>query len=72
MHSKQSSGASRDSLFHSDENYSNPIDSLKATAVVNDTNHNITPPRPSKQHLNRSPPRFVLNKRLFIRCQFNK
>lgn len=55
IHSKQSSGASRDSLFQSDENsYSNPVDSLR---VTNETNQNVSPPRPSKQHLSKSSPR---------------
>lgn len=57
-HSKQSSGASRDSLFHSDENsYSNPVDSLRAAAAI-ETSHNVSPPRPTKQHLNKSSPRY--------------
>lgn len=47
-HSKQSSGASRDSLFHSDEPYSNPVDSLRNANVV-DKNHNASPPRPNKK-----------------------
>lgn len=58
VHSKQSSSASRDSLFHSDENsYSNPVDSLRAAAAAAavDPNANVTPPRPSKQHLKSSP-----------------
>lgn len=58
VHSKQSSSASRDSLFHSDENsYSNPVDSLRAAAAAAavDPNVNVTPPRPSKQHLKSSP-----------------
>lgn len=50
FHSKQSSGASRDSLFQNDENYSHPIDSLRSN-VTNDQNQNVSPPRPSKQHL---------------------
>lgn len=50
FHSKQSSSASRDSLFNSDENYAHPIDSLRANGM-NDQNHNVSPPRPSKQHL---------------------
>lgn len=53
FHSKQSSNASRDSLFHSDEAYSHPIDSLRATSSANDPNRNVSPPRPSKQHLKR-------------------
>lgn len=48
FHSKQSSGASRDSLFHSDENYSNPVDSIRNEAI-NDPNHNASPPRPDKK-----------------------
>lgn len=54
IHSKQSSGASRDSLFHSDENYSNPVDSLRS-AVLIDPNHNASPPRPSKKHSSKQP-----------------
>lgn len=53
FHSKQSSGASRDSLF-SDENYSNPVDSLR-NAALNDPNHNASPPRPSKKHSSKQP-----------------
>lgn len=49
FHSKQSSGASRDSLFHSDENYSNPVDSIRNEAM-NDPNHNgASPPRQNKK-----------------------
>lgn len=33
VHSKQSSGASRDSFIYSDENYSNPVDMLRAAAT---------------------------------------
>lgn len=55
FHSKQSSGASRDSLF-SDENYSTPIDILKSSAQSpksvssNDSNYVALPPpaRPTK------------------------
>lgn len=54
FHSKQSSGASRDSLFHSDENYSNPVDSLRNAALV-DPNHNASPPRPSKKQSSKQP-----------------
>ena len=53
FHSKQSSGASRDSLF-SDENYSNPVDSLR-NAALTDPNHNASPPRPSKKHSSKQP-----------------
>lgn len=57
-HSKQSSGASRDSLFHSDENsYSNPVDSLRA-ATASEASHNVSPPRPAKKHLDKSSPRY--------------
>lgn len=55
FHSKQSSGASRDSLIYSDENYSNPIDLLKGSAQSpksvssNDSNYNAAAPsRPTK------------------------
>lgn len=54
FHSKQSSGASRDSLFHSDENYSNPVDSLRNAAMV-DANLNASPPRPSKKQSSKQP-----------------
>lgn len=54
FHSKQSSNASRDSLFHSDENYSNPVDSLR-NAAITDSNHNASPPRPSKKHSSKQP-----------------
>lgn len=50
LHSKQSSSASKDSLFQNEENYSNPIDSLRTTQMT-DSNHNVSPPRPSKQHI---------------------
>ncbi|XP_055296042.1 inner centromere protein A [Sitodiplosis mosellana] len=53
FHSKQSSGASRDSLFN-DENYSNPVDSLR-NAALNDSNHNASPPRPSKKVSSKQP-----------------
>lgn len=58
FHSKQSSGASRDSLFHSDENYANPVDSLRNAAMV-DSNQNASPPRPSKKQSSK-PPRYDL------------
>lgn len=54
FHSKQSSSASRDSLFNSDENYSNPVDSLR-NAAINDPNHNASPPRPAKKHSSKQP-----------------
>lgn len=57
FHSKQSSGASRDSLFHSDENYSNPVDSIRNEAM-SDPNHNGSPPRPNKKPT-KKPSRFV-------------
>lgn len=53
-HSKQSSSASRDSLFHSDEPYSNPVDSLRNASVI-DKNHNASPPRPSKKQSSKAP-----------------
>lgn len=53
-HSKQSSSASRDSLFHSDEPYSNPVDSLRNATVI-DKNHNASPPRPSKKQSSKAP-----------------
>lgn len=52
FHSKQSSGASRDSLFNSDENYSNPVDSLR-NAAMNDSIQNGSPPKPNKKHSNK-------------------
>lgn len=52
-HSKQSSSASRDSLFHSDEPYSNPVDSLRNAAI--DKNHNASPPKPSKKQSSKAP-----------------
>lgn len=54
-HSKQSSSASRDSLFNSDENYSNPVDSLRNAAALSDLNHNASPPRPSKKQSSKPP-----------------
>lgn len=54
FHSKQSSGASRDSLFHSDENYSNPVDSLR-NAAMNESNQNASPPKPSKKQSSKAP-----------------
>lgn len=62
FHSKQSSGASRDSLFYSDENYSNPIDILKSSSSAqsprsvssNDSNYNAAPlSRPTKLDIRR-------------------
>lgn len=53
-HSKQSSGASRDSLYQTDENYSNPIDSLR-NAALNDPNHNASPPKPNKKQSSKQP-----------------
>lgn len=72
FHSKQSSGASRDSLIYSDESYSNPIDLIKSSsstsaisALANDDN-NIALHKSNKHdiHINRpSHTRFVnLNK----------
>lgn len=55
FHSKQSSGASRDSLFHSDENYSNPVDSLRNAALVDANQNNASPPKPSKKQSSKPP-----------------
>lgn len=55
FHSKQSSGASRDSLFHSDEPYSNPVDSLRNVPTATDKNQNASPPRPAKKQSSKAP-----------------
>lgn len=44
VHSKQNSDASRDSYLYTDDSYSNPID------MMNDPNHNVSPPRTRGHH----------------------
>lgn len=76
FHSKQSSGASRDSFIYNDENYSNPIDILKASAQSpksvssNDSNYNA-PTRPTKLDI-RSQTRSVEFTEKSITCNTNE
>lgn len=78
FHSKQSSGASRDSFIYNDENYSNPIDILKGSAQSpksvssNDSNYNaIAPTRPTKLDIRSQTRYYCVTITLHLKLNFN-